>query len=66
MTVSATCRAARRRLYFTERVIGGAQRLNVFDFDSFTPLEASPLEFEGMMAGELAVNPVTGDVFVVD
>jgi len=57
---------ARRRVYLGERIIGQDQRIHAFDVDSLAPVEGSPLAIPGSSLGDLAVNPVTGDLFAVD
>jgi hypothetical protein len=57
---------SRGRLYFNERRVPGPQVLRALSVDDLTDVVGSPVEFTGTAAGDLAVNPVTGDVYVVD
>lgn len=57
----------RRRLYTGEIVVPGAQKVHAFDLDTLQPVAGSPVSVPGSsFAGDVAVNPLTGDVFFVD
>jgi hypothetical protein len=57
---------ARRRLYLGERIVAQDQQLHAFDIDTMSPISGSPLTIPGSALGDLALNPVTGDLFAVD
>ena len=55
-----------RRLYFAERIFGMTQRLHALDLDTFAPAAGSPIDFGSGSAGDVVVNPLTGDIFMID
>jgi hypothetical protein len=56
----------RRRLYVGERVVGGDQRVHVLDVDQFTLDQRSPVTIPGSSLGDFALDPIDGDLWVVD
>jgi hypothetical protein len=57
---------ARRRVYLGERIIGQDQKVHAFDVETLAPIAGSPVVVPGSSLGDLALNPVTGDLFAVD
>lgn len=57
---------ARRRLYVGERMVTGSQKVHALDLDQLQPLSGSPISVPGSALGDFALNPVTGDLWVVD